>query len=121
MKTAASVRGRFVDVVKKGLERLLQFRQDVEEIADEAVVCDLEDRGFLVLVDGDDDLRVLHAGQMLDGAGDADVELRCHHLAGLADLPVVRRIAGIDGGTACTDGGAELVGDRQDDLLELLR
>src|SRR6478752_7295613 len=68
-----------------------ELRQGFEQVGDEAVVGDLEDRGVLVLVDGDDDLRVLHAGEMLDGAGNAagDVELRRHHLAGLADLPVV--------------------------------
>src|SRR5690606_4963063 len=76
-------------------QRLLQFGQDGEEVADEAVIGDLEDRGFLVLVDGDDDLGILHAGQMLDRAGDADgdVEFGRDDLAGLADLPVVRRIA----------------------------
>ena len=42
------------------------------EVGDEAVVGDLEDRRLLVLVDGDDDLRVLHPGQMLDRARDAD-------------------------------------------------
>ena len=47
---------------------LLELRQDLEEIADEAVIGDLEDRRLLVLVDRDDDLRILHAGEMLDGA-----------------------------------------------------
>ena len=107
----------------KRLERFFKLRQDGEKITDEAVVGNLEDRGFLVLVDGDDDLRVLHAGQMLDGAGDADrdVELRCDDLAGLADLPVVRGIACIDGRARCADSGTELVGNRQDDFLELFR
>jgi hypothetical protein len=49
-----------------------------------------------------------------------DVEFRRDHLAGLADLPVVRRVAGVDGGARGADGGAQLVGDRQDDFLELL-
>ena len=114
--------GLLQNAKSEGSERLFELRQDGEEVADEAVVGDLEDRRLLVLVDGDDDLRVLHAGEMLDGAGDADrdVELRRDDLAGLADLPVVRRVAGVDGGTRCADGGAELVGDRQDDFLELL-
>jgi hypothetical protein len=91
--------------------------------ATQSVVGNLEDRRLLVLVDGDDDLRVLHAGQMLDGAGNADrdIKLRRDHLAGLADLPVVRRITGIDGSARCADGSTELVGNRQDDLLELFR
>ena len=68
-------------------------------------------------------LRVLHAGEMLDRAGDADgdVELGRHDLAGLADLPVVRRVAGIDRGAARRRRGAELVGERLDALLEVLR
>jgi hypothetical protein len=59
---------------------------------DETVIGHLEDRSFLVLVDGDDDLRVLHAGEMLDRARDPDrdVEVGSDDLAGLADLPVVR-------------------------------
>lgn len=72
-------------------QHVFEFGHDLEEIADEAVVRDLEDRRLLVLIDGDDDLRVLHAGQVLDRAGnaDGDVELRRHDLAGLAHLPVV--------------------------------
>src|SRR5271167_1581457 len=48
------------------------------KIGDQAVVGDLEDRRLLVLVDGDDDLGVLHAGQMLDRPryADRDIELR---------------------------------------------
>src|SRR5579863_7233692 len=42
------------------------------EVGDEAVVGDLENRRLLVLVDGDDDLRILHAGQMLDRPRYAD-------------------------------------------------
>ena len=40
-------------------ERLFEFRQSLEDIGDEAVVGDLEDRDFLVLVDRDDDLGIL--------------------------------------------------------------
>ena len=67
-------------------------------------------------------LRVLHAGEMLDGAGDADgdVEVGRHDLAGLADLVVVGHVAGIDRGARGADGGAELVGDRLDACCEVL-
>jgi len=77
-----------------------QLRHHLEQIADEAVIGHLEDRRIRVFVDGDDDLRVLHAGQVLNGPGDADgdVKLRRDDLAGLADLVVVRRETGIDGG-----------------------
>jgi hypothetical protein len=98
-----------------------QFRHDLEEVADEAVVGDLEDRGFFVLVDGDDDLRVLHAGEVLDGARDADgdVEFRGDDLAGLADLVVVRGVARVDRGARGADARAKLVGEREDVLVEL--
>src|SRR5579883_1074070 len=91
----------------------VELGHDLEEIADEAVIGDLEDGRLLVLVDGDDDLRILHAGKVLNGAGDADrdVELRRHDLAGLADLVIVRHETGIDRGARGADGGAELVGD----------
>src|SRR5690606_39605 len=56
--TDGSLRGEF----SRASKRLLELRQYSEEVADEAVVCDLEDGGLLVLVDGDDDLRILHAG-----------------------------------------------------------
>ena len=73
------------------LELFGELGHELEQVADQAVVGDLEDRRLLVLVDRDDHLAVLHPGQVLDGAGDADrdVELGRHDLAGLADLPVV--------------------------------
>src|SRR3546814_8664082 len=49
-----------------------EFRHGVEQVRDEADVGDLEDRGVLVLVDGDDGLGVLHPGEVLDRARDAD-------------------------------------------------
>ena len=75
-----------------------EFRQRRVEIGNEPVVGDLEDRRFLVLVDRDDDLAILHPGEMLDRARDTNgnIEIRRHDLAGLADLPIVRREAGID-------------------------
>ena len=92
----------------------VELGHDLEQIADQAVIGDLEDRRLLVLVDGDDDLRILHAGEMLDRARDADrdVELGRDDLAGLADLVVVGHEAGIDRGARGADRGAELVGDR---------
>src|SRR3546814_20579514 len=76
---------------KQCSKRLFEFRQDVEEVADEAIVRDLEDRRFLVLVDGADDLGILHTGQVLDGAGHAHgyIAIRIEDLDGMADLPSV--------------------------------
>src|ERR1044072_3123767 len=95
-----------------------QLGHDLEEITHDAVVGNLEDRGFLVLVDRNDGLAVLHAGEMLDRAGesDGDVEVGRHHLAGLADLVVVRHVALIDCGAAGAETGAELVGQRLEHL-----
>src|SRR5271165_1707115 len=69
-----------------------QLGQRLVEIGNETVVGNLKNRCVFVLVDGHDDLRVLHAGKMLNGAGYShrNVELGRHNLAGLAYLPVVR-------------------------------
>ena len=90
------------------------------DVADDAVVGDFEDGGFGVAVDGDDGLALVHAGEMLDGAGDADgdVELGLDGLAGLADLLGVGAPAGVDDGAGGSDGGTELVGERFDVLGE---
>src|SRR5580658_4525401 len=75
-----------------------EFRQRLVEVRHQPVVGYLKDRRFLVFIDRDDHFGVLHAGEMLNGAGntDGDVKVGRHHFSGLADLPVVRRIAGVD-------------------------
>src|SRR5580698_10150102 len=95
-----------------------QLGHDLEQVADDTIVGHLEDRRFFVLVDRHDGLAVLHAGEMLDRAGDADGNIKVgrHDLAGLADLVVVRHVAGIDRGAAGAEAGAELVGQRLEDL-----
>ena len=59
---------------------------------------------------------------MLDRAGDADrdIDFGGDDLAGLADLVIVGRVAGIDRGAAGADAGAELVGERVEQGVELL-
>ena len=68
-----------------------------------------EDRGVLVLVDGDDRRRVLHPDQVLHGTGDAagDVDRGLHRLARLSHLVAVRHPAGVDHGAGGTGGAAE--------------
>ena len=63
-----------------------ELRQNLEEVRHEAEVGDLEDRRLLVLVDGADHAAVLHPGEVLDRAGNADrdIEVGRHNLAGLA-------------------------------------
>src|SRR5688572_1040762 len=51
--------------IRRLLQRLFEFRQQLEQIADQADVRDLEDRRFRILVDRDDGARVLDAGQVL--------------------------------------------------------
>src|SRR3954470_4857332 len=46
--------------------RSRQLGHDLEQVAHDAVIGHLEDRRFLVLVDGDDGLAVLHPREMLD-------------------------------------------------------
>jgi hypothetical protein len=107
---------------RRASERLDELGNGGEEILLETVVGDAEDRRLGILVDRDDDLRVLHPGEVLDRAADADgdVELRRDDLAGLPDLPVVGRIAGVYRGAARAERGAELVGERRQDLVELV-
>src|SRR3954453_24121759 len=83
-----------------------ELRGYLEEVTHDTEVGEFEDRGLGVLVDGDDRLGGLHAGAVLDRAGDADgdVELRRHGDAGLADLHGVRHPAGVDDSARGTDG-----------------
>src|SRR5439155_13582443 len=80
------------------LEFLRELRDDLEQIRDDPVVGDLEDRRLRVLVDRDDDLGGPHAGQVLDRARDAEpqVELGRDGPSGLADLEPVRPPASVD-------------------------
>ena len=74
------------------LELTGQRRQNFKEVANYAVGGIFEDRRFRVLVDGDNNIRGRHAGQMLDLAADAagKINFRTHGLAGLADLVGIR-------------------------------
>src|ERR1700727_1739923 len=103
-------------------ERVGHLRNRLIQIRAQAVIGNLEDRRILVLVDRHDDLGILHAGEMLDRAGnaDGDIKLGRYHLAGLADLPVVRRVASIHRGARGANRGADLVGERLDIFGEIL-
>src|SRR4051794_26667915 len=90
------------------------------EVSDQPVSGHLEDRRIGVFVDRDDHARILDAGKVLNRAGnpERDVELGRDYLAGLADLVVVRREAGIDCGASGADGSAERVGQAADETIE---
>ena len=72
----------------------------------------MEDRCIRILVDGNNDLGVLHTGQVLDCPRDADrqVKLRGNDLAGLADLEIIGHKTRVHGRPACSQRRAELVG-----------
>ena len=59
---------------------------------------------------------------MLDRAGNADrdIDFGSDDLAGLTDLVIVGRVARVDRGAAGADPGAELVGERVEQAVELL-
>src|SRR5215470_14774289 len=91
-----------------------QFRKRLVQVSDQTKVGHLEDWRLFILVDSHNDFRILHTGEMLDRAGNPnrDVKFRCHNLPGLAHLPVVRRIAGINRRARGADGGPKLISDR---------
>mmetsp|Transcript_30366 Transcript_30366/g.93729 ORF Transcript_30366/g.93729 Transcript_30366/m.93729 type:complete len:345 (-) Transcript_30366:16-1050(-) len=108
---------------KQGPSQLLdKLRDNLEGVADEAVVGHLEERRVGVGVHDDDRLAVLHACEVLDRArhAEAHVQVRGDDLAGLADLQVRRGVAGVDDGAGGADGGLALVGEREHELLEAL-
>src|SRR5215468_3094089 len=74
------------------LELRGEQRDDLEQVAHDPIVRDLEDGRLGVLVHGHDHLGGPHAGQVLDGPGDAEaeVELGRDGATGLADLEAVR-------------------------------
>src|SRR3954469_7610144 len=103
------------------LHGLGELRDDLVEVAHDAEVGELEDRGVAVLVDGHDVLRGLHADLVLDRAGDAgrEVELRGDGLARLPALRGVRGPAGVDDRARRRYRAAERRGERLERLEAL--
>ncbi len=54
-----------------GAQRRDELGDDFVDIADQAVVSDFKNGRIRIVVDGGDHFRVFHAGQVLDGTGDA--------------------------------------------------
>src|SRR5438094_8383554 len=75
------------------LDLFRKHRQHFEEIADDSIIGNVEDRGFGILINGHDGLGVLHSNQMLNRSGDAhgDVKFRSHSLTGRANLTIDRQ------------------------------
>src|SRR5262245_28781386 len=99
-----------------------QRRHYLEQVADDAVIGDLEDRRFGVFVDGHDGARAFHADDVLDRAGDADrqVELRRDGLSRRPDLAVHRQPFVVADRARGGQFGAERRGELLDDLGVLL-
>jgi len=81
-------------------KRPRQGRDNLEKIAEEAVIAFLENGRIGIVVDGHDYLGCLHDRKMLNGTGNSagDIEPRAYRFAGLADLQRVGREAGVHGG-----------------------
>src|SRR5215204_3742039 len=81
-----------------------QFWDRFEEIGDEAVVSDTEDRRFWVLVYCDNHFRVFHASKMLDRARNAnrEIEFRSNDFPCLSNLEVIRNKTRVYRRTACS-------------------
>ena len=86
-----------------------QRGQNLQRIADDAVVGKVEDRRVGVGIDRNDHVRGLHADAVLDRARDAgrNVELGSHRLAGLANLTVSTHPASLHAGPRGTDFAAQ--------------
>src|SRR6185503_10675409 len=99
--------------------RLRQRRHDLEHVAYDTIVGDLEDGRLPVLVDRDDRLRRAHTREVLDGAGDTnrDVELRAYLSSSLTDLVGMRAPALVSHRARRANGGfAECIGELLDEL-----
>lgn len=103
---------------KEMLEPFRQQRHDLEQIPDDTVIGNAENRGFGVFVYGDDDPGLAHARQMLDSAADAagDVKLGGNGFARLPDLERVVAISGI----ARAARGADRAAERSRERLQRL-
>ena len=95
-----------------------QFRQYLEQVADEPDIRNLEDRRFLVLVDRNDRSGILDSGHVLDGTRnpDCDIKIRGDDPSGLAHLHLVRYVTRVDRRPRRADTGAEFVGQRVDQV-----
>src|SRR5207342_3485671 len=101
-----------------GSELRGQLGHSLEQVRHQPVVGHLEDGCLGILVDGDDDLAVFHAGEVLYSAGDTDgdVELGRNHFASLPHLIVVGHEARIHCRARSTDRRSQLVGQCFEDI-----
>ena len=86
------------------LEALEKQRNDLEQIAADAVIGNLKDGSVLVLVDSNDTFGILHTRKMLDCTGNAesDINTGTHGLTGLTNLMVGGYPTGVYHGAGST-------------------
>ena len=86
-----------------------QFRHDFKEIADDAVVCEFENRCIGIFIDGNDQFGILNAQFMLDGTGNThgDVDFRRNLLARNPDLQIMGSPFVVDEGFGNAEGGSD--------------
>ena len=103
------------------LELTDHLRSRLIDIGDQSVIGDSEDWCIRIVIDRNDRARVLHSGQVLNGATDpcADVEVGGHNLAGLSDLKVVWHPACITCGSGRAHAGAKGIGKVFNELESL--
>src|SRR3989304_5855046 len=104
------------------LQLLNQRGNELEDVRDDAVVRDLENRSARARVDREDEPGILHAGDVLHRPADSarDVQLRPHGLPALAYLAGLRKPLQIGERARRAHHPPEDLGELLDDLQVLL-
>ena len=101
---------RWAQLLLHGFETLGEHGDNLVEVANDAEVGNAEDGGELIFVDGNDELALFHAGEVLDGTADAasHIEVGTDGLTGLSDLTAGIHHASIHHSTAAGDFATKL-------------
>ena len=88
----------YLSSVFAGFNSLCDKRNDLVEIAYDAVIRNIEYRSGFIFIDRNDNIRFLHTGSVLDSAADSDSKIygRANGLARLTYLKVFRHPAVIN-------------------------
>src|SRR6185312_15317129 len=104
------------------LDRCRERGNNLEEVADDSVIGNLEDRCFLVLVDRDDRPGCAHSREMLDRTryADCDVQIRTYQSPRLPDLIAVWTPTFVGYHPRCTDSSVTESGCKLFHQMEIL-
>src|SRR5882724_1627150 len=75
ISTSASSCSRRTVTLLCFLQLFCQRGHNLKNVTDHAVICDLKNRGVLVLVDGNDGARTLHSNHVLNRAADSQRQI----------------------------------------------